>query len=228
MDSWLLVKNKMKKIEIRQTADGSNTLYLPELDETYHSSHGAIQEAIHVFIEHGLTFLGQDKKTISIFEMGFGTGLNAFLTAQWAQKNQREIRYIGIELHPVPKEIWTQMDYFQDEEEMYSKIMSTEWGTYNDIHSDFHLKKIEQDIHELQMVEKVDLIYFDAFGPRAQSEMWDLPVLTKMYELLNTGGVFVTYCAQGQMKRNLKSLGFQLESLPGPPGKREMTRAIKN
>jgi tRNA U34 5-methylaminomethyl-2-thiouridine-forming methyltransferase MnmC len=217
----------MKQLEVRQTSDGSRTLYIPDLDETYHSSHGAIQEAMHVFIEHGLKFVAPKTKELTIFEMGFGTGLNAFLTAQWAQKNKREIRYIGIELHPVPKEIWTQMDYFQDEEEMYSKIMSTEWGTYNDIHSDFYLKKIEQDILEFQMAVKVDLIYFDAFGPRAQSEMWDLPVLTKMYALLNTGGVFVTYCAQGQMKRNLKSLGFQLESLPGPPGKREMTRAVK-
>ena len=217
----------MTQLEVRQTSDGSKTLYLPDLDETYHSSHGAIQEAMHVFIEHGLKFTSPKTKELTIFEMGFGTGLNAFLTAQWAQKNYQEIRYIGIELHPVPEEIWKQMDYVQDEVEMYSKIMSTEWGHFLEIHPDFHLKKIEQDIHQLQTAEKVDLIYFDAFGPRAQSEMWELPVLTKMHELLNTGGVFVTYCAQGQMKRNLKSLGFSLESLPGPPGKREMTRAIK-
>ena len=217
----------MTQLEVRQTSDGSKTLYLPDLDETYHSSHGAIQEAMHVFIEHGLKFTSPKTKELTIFEMGFGTGLNAFLTAQWAQKNYQEIRYTGIELHPVPEEMWKQMDYVQDEVEMYSKITSTEWGYFLEIHPDFHLKKIEQDIHQLQTAEKVDLIYFDAFGPRAQSEMWELPVLTKMHELLNTGGVFVTYCAQGQMKRNLKSLGFSLESLPGPPGKREMTRAIK-
>jgi tRNA U34 5-methylaminomethyl-2-thiouridine-forming methyltransferase MnmC len=218
----------MKQLEVRQTSDGSKTLYLPDLDETYHSSHGAIQEAMHVFIEQGLKFTATKTKELTIFEMGFGTGLNAFLTALWAQKNHQEIHYIGIELHPVPEEIWKQMDYVQDEVEMYSKIMSLEWGHFHEIHPDFHLKKIEHDIHQLQAAEKVDLIYFDAFGPRAQSEMWDLPVLTKMYELLNPGGVFVTYCAQGQMKRNLKSLGFSLESLPGPPGKREMTRGIKN
>ena len=218
----------MKQLEVRQTSDGSKTLYLPDLDETYHSSHGAIQEAMHVFIEQGLKFTATKTKELTIFEMGFGTGLNAFLTAQWAQKNHQEIRYIGIELHPVPEEIWKQMDFIQEEVELYSQIMSADWGQFHEIHSDFHLKKIEQDIHQLQAAEKVDLIYFDAFGPRAQSEMWDLPVLTKMYELLNPGGVFVTYCAQGQMKRNLKSLGFSLESLPGPPGKREMTRGIKN
>ncbi len=219
----------MRKIEIRQTADGSNTLYLPDLDETYHSSHGAVQEAMHVFIHHGLTFLGQDKKMISVFEMGFGTGLNALLTAEWAQNHKRTIQYFGVELHPIPEEIWIEMDYVQEKSaiELYSKIMSVEWGANQEITPNFHLRKIEQDIHQLQIDEQVDLIYFDAFGPRAQAEMWELPVLNKMNELLKPGGIFVTYCAQGQMKRNLKSLGFQLESLPGPPGKREMTRAIK-
>jgi tRNA U34 5-methylaminomethyl-2-thiouridine-forming methyltransferase MnmC len=219
----------MKKIEIRQTADGSNTLYLPDLDETYHSSHGAVQEAMHVFIQHGLSFLGKDKKTISVFEMGFGTGLNALLTAQWAQSHQRLIQYIGVELHPIPEEIWSEMDFVQEKStiEMYAKIMSVEWETIQEIHSSFQLKKIKQDIHQLKVEEQVDLIYFDAFGPRAQAEMWEMPVLTKMSALLKPGGIFVTYCAQGQMKRNLKSLGFHLESLPGPPGKREMTRATK-
>lgn len=119
----------MKNIEIRQTADGSKTLYLPELDETYHSSHGAMQEAMHVFIQHGLAFIGQEKKSISVFEMGFGTGLNALLTAQWAEQHSCSIRYIGIELHPIPKDIWQQMDYVQEvlERERYSKIMAAEW-----------------------------------------------------------------------------------------------------
>lgn len=219
----------MTQLEVRQTSDGSKTLYLPDLDETYHSSHGAIQEAMHVFIEHGLKFTAPKTKELTIFEMGFGTGLNALLTAQWAEQHSCSIRYIGIELHPIPKDIWQQMDYVQEvlERERYSNIMAAEWGEYQVIEPNFQLKKVEEDILGLQLVEQVDLIYFDAFGPRAQSEMWDLPVLTKMYERLNPGGVFVTYCAQGQMKRNLKSLGFSLESLPGPPGKREMTRAIK-
>ena len=119
----------MKKIEVRQTADGSNTLYLPELDETYHSNHGAMQEALHVFIEHGLTFVAQDKKSISVFEMGFGTGLNALLTAQWGEKHQKKIQYTGVELHPLSEEIWRQMDYVQgkSEGEEYAKIMSAAW-----------------------------------------------------------------------------------------------------
>ena len=220
----------MKKIEIRQTADGSNTLYLPDLDETYHSSHGAVQEAMHVFIEHGLTYVGKEKKSISVFEMGFGTGLNAMLTAQWAEKHQRKIAYIGIELHPVEEEIWRQMEFVQVESEiaLYAKIMSSEWGKSQEINPFFELKKIEQTVRDLHINEKVDLIYFDAFGPKVQAEMWDLPVLKKMYDMLMPGGIFVTYCAQGQMRRNLKSLGFTLEELPGPPGKREMTRATKS
>jgi tRNA U34 5-methylaminomethyl-2-thiouridine-forming methyltransferase MnmC len=221
---------EMKDIEIRLTSDGSKTLYLPSLDETYHSNHGAIQEAKHVFIEHGLKHVhefGMEK--IRIFEMGFGTGLNALLTAQWAMENQQHMEYIGIELHPVDKEIWQQMDYVQSSEDvaLYERIMSCEWESTQEINAFFKLKKIAQDVTQVALSDRVDLIYFDAFGPRAQIEMWDLPVLQKMHELLNDGGIFVTYCAQGQMKRHLKSLGFEITSLPGPPGKREMTRAKK-
>jgi len=151
------------------------------------------------------------------------------LTAQWGEKHQKKIQYIGVELHPIPEEIWGQMEYVQEKPaiELYEKIMSAEWEAKQEINPSFHLRKIKQDIYELQMSEQVDLIYFDAFGPRAQAEMWEMPVLTKMNALLKPGGIFVTYCAQGQLKRNLRSLGFQLESLPGPPGKREMTRATK-
>jgi tRNA U34 5-methylaminomethyl-2-thiouridine-forming methyltransferase MnmC len=220
----------MENPEIRLTADGSKTLYLQSLDETYHSSHGAIQEALHVFIEQGLSYVASQTTSIAIFEMGFGTGLNALLTAQWAEKHQRKISYVGIELHPISEDIWRQMEYTQgkSESESYSKIMSAEWGKFQEISPFFQLKKIEQTIYELDIEEKVDLIFFDAFGPRVQADIWNLPVLKKMHGMLNPGGVFVTYCAQGQMKRNLKSLGFTLEVLPGPPGKREMTRATKS
>jgi tRNA U34 5-methylaminomethyl-2-thiouridine-forming methyltransferase MnmC len=220
----------MENPEIRLTADGSKTLYLQSLDETYHSSHGAIQEALHVFIEQGLSYVASQTTSITIFEMGFGTGLNALLTAQWAEKHQRKIAYIGIELHPIPEDLWRQMEYVQVESEVsiYSKMMSSEWGEFQEISPFFQLKKIDQTIYQLDLEEKVDLIYFDAFGPKVQTEMWDLPILTKMHDILNLGGVFVTYCAQGQMKRNLRSMGFTLEALPGPPGKREMTRATKS
>jgi len=220
----------MENPEVRLTADGSKTLYLPHLDETYHSSHGAIQESVHVFIEHGLTYVSRQTESITVFEMGFGTGLNALLSALWAQKHQRTIQYIGVELHPISEDFWRQMEFVQVESEidLYTKIMSSEWEEFQEINPYFELKKIEKDVLQLELQEQVDLIYYDAFGPRAQSEMWEIPVLTKMYELLKPGGVFVTYCAQGQMKRNLKALGFELSELPGPPGKRVMTRATKS
>lgn len=219
----------MRKLEIRQTNDGSNTLYLPELNETYHSTHGAKQEAEHIFINEGLAFQALESNELTIFEMGFGTGLNALLTAEWTKNHACKVNYIGIELYPISEELWSQMDYVNgsSERELYSKIMSAEWGTYQEIHPRFRLIKWEQDVRQMELSEKVDLIYFDAFGPRAQSEMWDMPILSKMKDALKTGGVLVTYCAQGQMKRNLKALGLQITSLPGPPGKREMTRATK-
>jgi tRNA U34 5-methylaminomethyl-2-thiouridine-forming methyltransferase MnmC len=220
----------MENPEVRLTADGSKTLYLPHLDETYHSSHGAIQESVHVFIEHGLTYISQQTESITVFEMGLGTGLNALLTALWAQKHQRTVQYIGVELHPISEDLWRQMEFVQvkSEIDLYTKIMSSEWEEFQEINPYFELKKIEKDVLQLELQEHVDLVYYDAFGPRAQSEMWEIPVLTKMHELLKPGGVFVTYCAQGQMKRNLKTLGFELTELPGPPGKRVMTRATKS
>jgi len=220
----------MENPEVRLTADGSKTLYLPHLDETYHSSHGAIQESVHVFIEHGLTYISQQTESITVFEMGFGTGLNALLTALWAQKHQRTVKYIGVELHPISEDLWRQMEFVQvkSEIDLYTKIMSSEWEEFQEINPYFELKKIEKDVLQLELQEQVDLVYYDAFGPRAQSEMWEIPVLTKMHELLKQRGVFVTYCAQGQMKRNLKMLGFELSELPGPPGKRVMTRATKS
>jgi tRNA U34 5-methylaminomethyl-2-thiouridine-forming methyltransferase MnmC len=220
----------MENPEVRLTADGSKTLYLPHLDETYHSSHGAIQESVHVFIEHGLTYISQQTESIAVFEMGLGTGLNALLTALWAQKHQRTVQYIGVELHPISEDLWRQMEFVQvkSEIDLYTKIMSSEWEEFQEINPYFELKKIEKDVLQLELQEQVDLVYYDAFGPRAQSEMWEIPVLTKMHELLKPGGVFVTYCAQGQMKRNLKTLGFELTELPGPPGKRVMTRATKS
>jgi tRNA U34 5-methylaminomethyl-2-thiouridine-forming methyltransferase MnmC len=133
----------MENPEIRLTADGSKTLYLQSLDETYHSSHGAIQEALHVFIEQGLSYVASQTTSITIFEMGFGTGLNALLTAQWAEKHQRKIAYIGIELHPIPEDLWRQMEYVQVESEVsiYSKMMSSEWGEFQEISPFFQLKK---------------------------------------------------------------------------------------
>jgi tRNA U34 5-methylaminomethyl-2-thiouridine-forming methyltransferase MnmC len=217
------------KRELRFTADGSPTLYVPELDETYHSMHGSVQEAKHVFIENGLGFVAAKSKQVSVLEIGFGTGLNALLTAQYAKENAIHVKYVGLEAYPVEEVIWKEIKYLDESssQEFYLELMALPFGETQSCHPHFTLCKAAYHVQEWSTTEKFDLIYYDAFGPRAQAEMWELPIFEKLYSMLNTGGTLVTYCAQGQFKRHLKSLGMKVESLPGPPGKREMTRATK-
>jgi len=216
------------KHEVIITNDGSSSIFIPALNEHYHSSHGAIQEAQHVFIIHGI--VASEKNPISVFELGFGTGLNALLTAQFAEKHKIHVNYQSIEAFPVEKELLEQLNYatlLNDKEGVFDAIHGADWETDVPISSHFTLRKIAAKIEDHQLEEGIDLIYFDAFGPRAQAELWNIGILRKMYDALNDDGVLVTYCAQGQFKRDLKSLGFKVESLPGPPGKREMTRAVR-
>lgn len=219
------------KREIRLTEDGSKTIYLPELDENYHSTHGALQEARHVFIQHGFHFI--DKAEFTILEIGFGTGLNALLTAIECEKSGKKVTYHGLEAFPVETEILDAMDYanaIQDAnaQQLYDKIHQFPFGEFHNINSTFDLLKIEEKLEQFEPLDNhFDLIYFDAFGPRAQADMWQISHFQKLYNALKPGGVLVTYCAKGQVKRDLKSVGFSLEALPGPPGKREMTRGIK-
>lgn len=217
------------KREIRLTADGSPTLYVPELDETYHSMHGSVQEAKHVFIANGLSSLFARKEAVQILEVGFGTGLNALLSALFAFENKLPIKYTGLEAFPVEEQIWTALSYSSSKEEQiyYKDLMSSKWGDPQEFNTFFTLTKTAVKIQEWQSDEKFDLIYFDAFGPNAQADMWQKSIFENLYAVLNPGGVLVTYCAQGQFKRDLKAVGFSLEALPGPPGKREMTRATK-
>ena len=217
------------KRELRLTADGSPTLYVPELDETYHSMHGSVQEARHVFIENALRFVATESKQVNILEVGFGTGLNALLTAQYATENAIRVNYVGLEAYPVEEAIWKEIYYHTDAEarSLYTKIMAHPFGETISIELIFSLFKEAKLIQDWVATGTFDLIYYDAFGPRAQAEMWELPIFEKLYSLLNVGGALVTYCAQGQFKRHLKSLGMRVENLPGPPGKREMTRGTK-
>ena len=217
------------KRELRLTADGSPTLYVPELDETYHSMHGSVQEARHVFIENGLRFVATKSKQVNILEVGFGTGLNALLTALYAKENAIRVNYVGLEAFPVEEAIWKEINYLTDAEArtLYTEIMAHPFGETISIDLNFSLSKEAKLIQDWVANETFDLIYYDAFGPRAQAEMWELPIFEILYSLLNVGGALVTYCAQGQFKRHLKSLGMRVESLPGPPGKREMTRGTK-
>ncbi len=219
------------KREIVETSDGSKTIRIIDLDENYHSSHGALQEALHVFIKNGLLEF-KDKSQISIFEMGFGTGLNSFLSAIKAKELQLKIEYSGVEAYPVSEEEIKALGYANligDENvRLYEKLHTSSWEEMNTISEFFTLKKIKNELQKLVFEdESFDIIYYDAFGPRAQDEMWSVDLFQKMYNSLKNGGFLVTYCAKGQVKRNMKEVGFKIEPLPGPPGKREMTRAWK-
>lgn len=219
------------KREIRETADGSKTIYLPELNEHYHSSHGALQEAQHVFIKYGLSHCHQDYLTI--LEMGYGTGLNALLTYFASEKRNQYIHYIAIEAFPPTEEEWRAMEYHKhnpsDESlEVFEKMNLAPWNKVTSLSEHFVIEKRQVKFEELDLkAESVDLIFYDAFGPRVQPDLWSLERFQDCYNWLTDEGVFVTYCAKGQVKRDLKTAGFKLEALPGPPGKREMTRGKK-
>jgi len=217
------------KVELRETNDGSHTLFIPELNENYHSHHGAIQEARHVFINHGLNPLINKNYTINILEVGWGTGLNCLLSCLFSKKNS--IRYTGVEAFPIEQSLHETLNYvmhLENSSEIYERLIRASWDKETKITNDFNLKKIHTKIQEWETEDKFDLIYYDAFGPRAQEEMWRKETLEKVICMLKKDGIFVTYCAKGQLKRDLKELGCFVETLPGPPGKREMTRAVKN
>jgi len=218
------------KRELKLTSDGSYTLYLPELDEHYHSIHGAVQESEHVFIKNGIQTLF--KSNIRVLEVGLGTCLNALLTAIWSENNDASVDYTGIEAYPLKDEINKSLNYGEKIEDkkanlFFNDIIKSNWGVQNRIHSKFVIQKTQCLVEEFEVHRKYDIVYFDAFGPNTQGELWQFDILKKMYELLDDNGVFVTYCAKGQLKRDLAQIGFKVESLPGPPGKREMTRGIK-
>jgi tRNA U34 5-methylaminomethyl-2-thiouridine-forming methyltransferase MnmC len=215
------------KRTLTKTADGSYTLYVPELDEHYHSIHGALQEAKHVFIQHGLEPI-KDRSSIRLLEMGLGTALNAYLSYQWARKNNITLWYSGVEAYPVEGEIISTclkeigVNQVQDLH-FFSEFV---YGSTRGLDS-FTLEPIHAFWADINFKEAYDVVFYDAFGPRAQSELWTLANFQIAFDALKPGGTLVTYCAKGQVKRDLKSVGFTVVSRPGPPGKREMTVATK-
>lgn len=219
----------MSPLKIITTQDGSHSLLNEALNETYHSRHGAVQESEYVFLEKGLKFFleSAENKSVSILEIGFGTGLNALLTVNISQKGKINIRYTTLETVPIPEEIWRTLNY-STEKFLFEKIHTSAWNEWVTVTSQFNLFKREESIQTANLgSQQFDLIYFDAFAPNKQPEMWEHAMLEKIEQSMKSGAVFVTYCAKGQLKRDLKSLGLVVESLPGPPGKREMVRAIK-
>lgn len=222
----------MMQREIIVTADGSKTIHIPEWNEQYHSTHGALQEARHVFLKNGLEQFAPNT-AVKILEVGFGTGLNAILTLEAASKANLTIQYVGLEAYPVSTleiEELNYADLFENQElkNLYQLMHRAPWNEVVEILPGFSLEKRHEKMETFEaQFEQFDLIYFDAFGPRTQPEMWELPVLQKMYRITRENGFLVTYCAKGQVKRDLKTVGYEVEVLPGPPGKREMTRAFK-
>ena len=220
------------KREILLTDDGSVTIHLPEWNEQYHSKHGAIAEAIHVFIETGLEHWihKNPKQGISILEIGFGTGLNAFLTSLEATKKDLQINYSGIEAYPISGEEIKQLNYatlLAASEEAFLKLHQSSWETPSEISQSFTLTKRKQFFSEIVDSNLYNVIYFDAFGARVQPELWTEAIFEVMYKALKPNGVLVTYSAKGSVRRAMQAVGFGVERLPGPPGKREMLRATK-
>jgi len=214
------------------TNDGSHSLLNTELNETYHSVHGALQESIHVFIKMGLEpLMNKNPLDLSILEIGFGTGLNALLTLREATKNkQTAIEYHSLEAFPLTEQVWQQLNYTDTigHQQEFHKMHKALWNHSEQILPNFQLFKQHQTLQQaIFKSNSIDLIYYDAFAPSKQPELWTLEILEKVVSTLKLNGVFVTYCAKGQLKRDLKSLGLTVETLPGPPGKKEMVRAVK-
>lgn len=214
------------KTELRQTRDGSPTLFVPELNEHYHSLHGAVTESQHVFIKNGLHFALEKFPKINLLEVGLGTGLNACLT--FAHSHASEIQYTALEPFPPETSLLKTLNYgtWVDEKLLHA-IHALPFDTECSYSSLFHFRKLKIRIEDFQTDAQFELIYYDAFAPHAQPELWDEPVFKKIFHLITPGGVLVTYCAKGDVKRALKASGFLVQTLPGAPGKREMVRAVK-
>tara|TARA_B100000131_G_scaffold317760_1_gene360362 strand:+ start:55 stop:711 length:657 start_codon:yes stop_codon:yes gene_type:complete len=216
------------KREIITTKDGSHSILIPNLNETYHSKFGAIQESAHVFIKHG--FLCFKKSNLKLLEIGLGTGLNALLTKLKSDKLKLKTIYEAIELYPLNKKEYRKLNFANKihvEKNEFLQIHQNQFDKKHKFSDYFYFIKRNEDVLSYQFTEKYDLIYFDAFAPNKQPEVWSEDVLRKMYNCLKNGGALVTYCSRGVIKRRLKDIGFTIETLEGPPGKREMIRANK-
>ena len=223
--------NKLKII----TNDGSPSIYLNDINEYYHSKHGAVSESKHVFIKNGLNFWKKNisnESSCNIFEMGFGAGLNAILTYEFAVKNKLKINYQTIDSNPLVKKEIKFLDYTKffnnnNTEIIFGKLHSKPWEEIHLLSKNFHFLKMNKKIQNFNFTSKYDVIYYDAFGSRVQPELWKEDIFKPIIRSLNNNGVFVTYSSMGNLRRALVNLGMNVEKIDGPIGKREMIRAIK-
>jgi tRNA U34 5-methylaminomethyl-2-thiouridine-forming methyltransferase MnmC len=214
--------------ELQLTADGSHTLFVPEINERYHSANGAIQEAMHVFIRSGLHRMPKD--SLRVLEIGFGTGLNALLTLLEAEKmNKSQIVYYAVELHPLPAELTDALNYEKlacpERKGLPAALHAAPWDMPAAITGRFILHKIRGDANCCELPASIDLAYFDAFAPDKQPEMWNPEIFEALYGCMAEGSILTTYCAKGTVRRMMEKAGYSVERIPGPPGKREMIRA---
>ena len=211
------------------TGDGSHSLYLPTLNETYHSAYGALTESRHVFIEAGLAHYRQthSPRAIRVLEVGFGTGLNALLAREFALKQQFPVYFTSLEPFPLQPALYEKLNYAETPESRaaFLELHRTPWDKPQSLDAHFSLHKVKTRLEDFQTNEHFEVIFYDAFAPGKQAELWQYEILEKAVAFLAAGAVFVTYCAKGQLKRDLAALGLNVETLPSPPGKKEMVRA---
>ncbi|HMO38404.1 MAG TPA: tRNA (5-methylaminomethyl-2-thiouridine)(34)-methyltransferase MnmD [Saprospiraceae bacterium] len=218
---------------IFETQDGSHSILSQQYGVSYHSKYGAVQESRHVFIEAGLYHQTSEQKSRSVLEFGFGSGLNALLSLLEAERHGWHIQYETLEAYPISLEQVHQLNYparldATDFATAFRQMHTCPPNLWQSLSPHFTFRKLITHFENAELAaNSFDIVYFDAFAPGAQPELWDTLTLGKAYTALRPGGILVTYCAKGSVKRTLKSLGFVVEALPGPPGKREMTRAFK-
>ncbi|MCK9302525.1 MAG: tRNA (5-methylaminomethyl-2-thiouridine)(34)-methyltransferase MnmD [Bacteroidales bacterium] len=225
----------MRPLEIIKTSDDSSSIYVPEIDETYHSVNGAVQESLHIFINLGLNnYIDKncELSTVNIFEMGFGTGLNALLSVIEAEKQNVCINYVTCEKYVLTKDYYSQLNYpkiLNVDDDIFMLLHECAWNQKVNLTDNFTITKMQEDINNLDfsMFPQFNVIYYDAFSPSKQPELWNENILSKMYNILINSGLLATYCAKNAFKKTLRNIGFEVNNYPGPPGKREVTVAVK-
>lgn len=218
--------------QVQLTADGSHTVHVHDMNVTYHSKHGALQESRHVFIDAGIAYLHQlkNRSEYHILEMGFGTGLNALLTASFSTEKNIQIRYHSIEAFPLTTEEAALLNYghILQQDSLFLQIHQASWDIPVPVHPNFELYKHNTSLDSFTTKKKFDIIYYDAFAPTAQPELWTVEVFEKLYQMLAPEGILITYCSKGVVRRAMQTAGFRVTKLQGPPGKREMVRAFRD